>query len=54
MFRIYIPVALLVFFLGWALYRLVVKKDLRKNLNTVYFGLFFVAIWSVIYFVAVR
>lgn len=54
MYRVYIPIALLVVFLCWVLYRLIVKKDLRQHMNTVYFGMFFAAIWAVIYFVAVK
>lgn len=40
---------LLALFLGWILYRAFVKKDLRSHLNEVYVGLFFVAVWAVVY-----
>ncbi len=50
MLRIYMPIAFLIFFLGWILYRLVIKKDLKKNLNSMYLGLFFIGVWALIYF----
>lgn len=46
----YMPIAFLVFFVGWILYRLVIKKDLKKNLNSMFLGLFFMGIWTLIYF----
>ncbi|AEA45707.1 hypothetical protein Fluta_3740 [Fluviicola taffensis DSM 16823] len=49
MFRLYIPLVFFVVFVGWFLYRLLIKKDLKKNLNTLFLGLFFVGIWTVIY-----
>ena len=49
MFRLYIPIAFLVIFIAWLLYSWLIKKDLRKNLNTVFLGLFFIGIWAVIY-----
>lgn len=48
--RIYIPLALIALFILWALYRLLIKKDLRNNMPTVYTGLFFIAVWAAIYF----
>lgn len=50
MLRIYMPIVFLIFFIGWILYRLVIKKDLKQNLNSVYVGLFFIAVWAIIYF----
>ena len=49
MLRLYIPIALAVLFLAWILYRLLKKKDLKKQLNNLYVGLFFFAVWAVIY-----
>ncbi len=49
MFRLYIPIALAALFLFWILFRLVIKKDLHKNYNTLFLGLFFISIWAVIY-----
>lgn len=45
----WVAIGLTIVFLGWILYRLFIKKDLRKNLNNLYFGLFFVAIWVAYY-----
>jgi len=50
MLRIYMPIAFLIFFVAWILYRLVIKKDLKKNLNSMYLGLFFIGVWALIYF----
>lgn len=50
MLRIYLPIAFLIIFIGWVLYRLLIKKDLKNNLNNVYVGLFFIGIWGLIYF----
>jgi hypothetical protein len=47
MFRIAIY---FVIFIGWILYRLLIKKDLKQNLQTLYIGLIFTAIWGIIYF----
>lgn len=50
MLRIYMPIAFFFLFVGWILYRLVIKKDLKKNLNSLYLGLFFIGAWVLIYF----
>ena len=44
------PIGFLIFFIAWILYRLVIKKDLRKNLNSVFVGVFFIGVWALIYF----
>lgn len=49
MLRIYIPIGLAFLFLLWVLFRLIIKKDLRKNYNTLFLGLFFMGIWTVLY-----
>lgn len=49
MFRIYLPLVLITLFIGWVLYRLLIKRDLKQQLNTVYLGVFFIAVWGVIY-----
>ena len=49
MFRLYIPFALALVFIGWVLFRLLIKKDLKQNLNSVYLGLFFMSIWAIMY-----
>ena len=50
MLRIYLPIAFAALFILWVLFRLIVKRDLKKHLNTVYLGLFFGVVWAVIYF----
>jgi hypothetical protein len=43
--KIYLPLAFLVLFFGWILYRILIKKDMKKNLNSLYLGvdlLFFI------------
>jgi hypothetical protein len=49
MLRLFIPLVFVVLFAIWLLYRLIIKKDLMKQLHTVYLGLFFVGIWIVMY-----
>lgn len=48
------PIALFVAFLGWILYRLFIKKDLKQNLSSLYLGLFFTAIWIVLYYIMIK
>lgn len=50
MLRIYLPIAFATLFILWILFRLIVKRDLKKHVNTVYLGLFFGVVWAVIYF----
>ncbi|MFN8326481.1 hypothetical protein [Flavobacterium sp.] len=50
MYRIYIPIVFFVIFLGWALFRLLIKKDLKRNLGGLYIGLTFIGVWIVIYY----
>ena len=50
MLRIYLSIAFATLFILWILFRLIVKRDLKKHLNTVYLGLFFGLVWAVIYF----
>ena len=52
--RAYIPLIFLVLFVGWILYRLIVTKDLRQQLNNVYLGVFFFGVWGLIYFFLLR
>lgn len=54
MLRLIIPIAFIILFIGWFLFRLVIKKDIKKNLNTVYLGLFFIAIWAVMYWLLLK
>ena len=54
MFRLYIPIVFLAVFLIWILFRLVIKKDLKQNLNGIYLGLTFIGIWALIYFLILK
>lgn len=54
MSRIFMVIGLTFTFLGWILYRLIVKKDLKKNLNNLYLGLFFIGTWALFYFFIVE
>jgi high-affinity Fe2+/Pb2+ permease len=47
--RIFVGIGLATAFIGWFFYRLVIKRDLKKHLNELYAGLFFVLIWALIY-----
>ena len=54
MSRIVMAIGLVIVFIDWILYRLIIKKDLSKNLNNVYLGLFFIIIWALFYFFIVE
>lgn len=54
MSRIVMAIGLVIAFIGWILYRLIIKKDLHKNLNNVYLGLFFIITWALFYFFIVE
>lgn len=46
----FITLGLLIAFVGYILFHAIYRKDLKSKLNTVVFpGLFFVAIWMVLY-----
>lgn len=54
MSRIGMAIGLVIVFIGWILYRLIIKKDLSKNLNNLCLGLFFIIIWALFYFFIVE
>lgn len=54
MFRIIAPILYITLFIGWTLYRLIIKKDLKQNLDNFYLGLFFIAVWALIFFFMLR
>ena len=54
MSRVVMAIGLVIAFIGWILYHLVIKKDLKKNLNNLYLGLFFIGVWAVLYFFIVE
>jgi len=49
MFRLYIPLAFITYFALWIVYRGVIKKDLKRNLDTLYIGFVFIGVWVLIY-----
>jgi membrane protein CcdC involved in cytochrome C biogenesis len=47
----FLPLAFTLLLIGYILYRLVVKKDLKSKMRTVVLpGLFFIAVWVLIYY----
>jgi ABC-type uncharacterized transport system permease subunit len=46
----YMAIGLAIVFIGWIFYRLLIKKDLSENLNSLYLDYFFIAIWVLFYF----
>lgn len=42
-------IGLLALFLGWVLYRLLVKRDLMKHRGTLAVGGLFIGVWVVLY-----
>jgi hypothetical protein len=50
MLHLTIPIALLIVFLGWPAYHLFIKKDFKPQLNNFSLGVFFFAVWGLIYF----
>jgi hypothetical protein len=47
--RLIFPLVLLVLFVSWILYHILIKKDLSEHKNDLYLGIFFFAIWALIY-----
>jgi hypothetical protein len=50
MSRLGMLIGLVIAFIVWILYRLIIKKDLMKNLNNLYVGLFFIGVWALFYY----
>ncbi len=48
------PLGFLMIFILWILYRFLIKKDLKQNLNSLYTGFLFVVVWAAIYYLWVR
>ncbi len=46
----FIPIGILALFIIYILYLLIVKKDIKKFKEVLYPGLFFLAIWGIIYY----
>ena len=50
----FIPIGLIAVFIVYVLYLLIIKKDIKKLKTVLYPGLFFIAIWAVIYYFLLR
>ncbi len=48
--RIFAGLIFIVLFIGWALYHLLIKKDLKQHKGDLYAGLFFMGVWGVLYY----
>jgi len=48
--RLIFPIAFTALFIIWIFYRLLIKRDLKQNLDNLYVGIFFIAIWGLIYY----
>lgn len=46
----FIPIVLIAIFIAYALFLLLVKKDIKKLKTFILPGLFFMAVWGVIYY----
>jgi FtsH-binding integral membrane protein len=49
--RIGIPLVMIAVFVIYLLYLIVTKKESKQIKNVLYPGLFFIAVWGIIYFV---
>jgi uncharacterized BrkB/YihY/UPF0761 family membrane protein len=47
----FIPVGLILILILFALYLLIIKKDMKQLKTVLYPGIFFIAIWAIIYYV---
>lgn len=47
--RIFIVPVMALLFIGWVLYRWLIKKDIKQHKGDVIGGFMFIAIWVVIY-----
>jgi hypothetical protein len=48
--RMLMPLLLTFAFVVWCVYHIVIKKDFAKQKNNFYLGLFFIAVWALIYY----
>ena len=49
MARIYVGVGLLIAFIGWLLFRLIIKRDLKQHIDDLYAWIFLIVVWFLIY-----
>lgn len=47
--RLYGGILILIVFIGWVLYRGLIKRDLKKHMELFYMGTFFIGVWAIIY-----
>ncbi|MBL7951969.1 MAG: hypothetical protein JNM62_09640 [Flavobacteriales bacterium] len=47
--RLVMVLGMLALFVGWALYRLLVKRDLMQHRGTVAVGGLFIGVWGLLY-----
>lgn len=52
--RAFMPLVFFIMFIGWVLYRALIKKDLKQNMSSLYVGLCFIAVWATIYILWIR
>ncbi|MES2478093.1 MAG: hypothetical protein V4561_03345 [Bacteroidota bacterium] len=52
--RMYAGLILLVCFIGWVLYRLLIKRDLLKHKAQIMVSLFFLGAWALVYWMVLR
>lgn len=53
--RLFMPILLIGLFIIYILYLGLIKKDLKRKLNTVvYPGVFFTLLWTVLYFLILK
>ncbi len=52
--RLFMPIGFLIVFIVWLLYRVLIKKDIKQHLNTVYISFVFFGIWTMIYFLWIK
>ncbi len=50
MARPFIPIGLIAIFIIYILYLVIIKQDIKRAKLFLYPGLFFIAVWAVIYF----
>jgi len=52
--RIGIPLVLIAVFIFYVFYLVIIKKDSKKTKSVLYPGLFFIAIWAIVFFLILR
>jgi hypothetical protein len=53
--RLYMPFIFIIVFILYVLYLAIIKKTLKQNLTkVVYPGVFFILVWIVIYYLALK